>query len=849
MAEAIANHTPRISVPGALTKLFKRVIEARKKAAAWISSSRDKHQQPIEQSNQTHAHFIDILSNAAQILQPLVRERPRQASGPGRRRQASDLDSKRDMTNAFSSLAVDGDNVADDAGEQGEPAARPEDPLDSLPPVNPVEVYQDESELEAEFFFAIQSFLTNLHELRDIVQQTWWDYKNNRVDMAHASIVVNTAIDLVRHAESEFELTLKRPKKYPSKRFPVRVLPALLLTTQHGDDLHGEEELHDFLFPSGLMMPGAHDCSQVYWCFWPVYSGLKYYLYDVITCRKCKKPCIPSISETAFEPVGGVHKDTMRTVKLCQTFRHFTTKHHDTIAIDEVTRGMDHMFKHNEVPLWTTFGMQLLLDIQDVIGEEDAQKPLWELQERLDKEISYNEVFTCKSSSPFTDERIEELRVDMTHNLKYNQELAKDPCDTLKPNPIRCGLLMYDAYLELNTTGHNLERVAGEMCMMAHLYKATRLIAPDSPKWPDMEYLIYQQDEAHIFFGGVPKTFEECVRKVKLMMGQSRADQAREERMSEKAKNAARGRSLKPKNSRWIQDPSILAPIFRERSFGTAANAASIDTQVRNLFSTMRSPTEMARLAKKLRLTPEELDEKFASERRGRCEYHPGSDNGPTTLLRDLSSWLEGDATDLYFSWQALQDQCGKIWSRIVSSFSKESKWDKKKSLTPYLGVYILEEAAADEHHWECIAKDDPKFAIHLRKVHIAIQATIFEKAKPPPNNLGIFSMLPQTQVNEHLARGGDCHTFHSIPPPFKPPFVTCTIFIIAVFILNFSTVTIPTAPAPTSPPATLSPAPSPTSSFPTQHFDITINTPYTNPPPRSNSSMPISTSHKCVVV
>ncbi|KAK1908465.1 hypothetical protein P3342_009314 [Pyrenophora teres f. teres] len=70
------------------------------------------------------------------------------------------------------------------------------------------------------------------------------------------------------------------------------------------------------------------------------------------------------------------------------------------------------------------------------------------------------------------------------------------------------------------------------------------------------------------------------------------------------------------------------------------------------------------------------------------------------------------------------------------------------------MGVCILEEAAADEHHWETIAKDDPKFAIHLRKVHIAIQATIFEKIQPPQTNLGIFAMEPQT--TKHLARGGD---------------------------------------------------------------------------------------------
>jgi hypothetical protein len=52
--------------------------------------------------------------------------------------------------------------------------------------------------------------------------------------------------------------------------------------------------------------------------------------------------------------VGGVHKDTYRTLELARLFRHTTSRYKETTAMDEVSRGMAHMFKHYEVPIWTT---------------------------------------------------------------------------------------------------------------------------------------------------------------------------------------------------------------------------------------------------------------------------------------------------------------------------------------------------------------------------------------------------------------------------------------------------------------------------------------------------------------
>ena len=86
---------------------------------------------------------------------------------------------------------------------------------------------------------------------------------------------------------------------------------------------------------------------------WPVYAGLKYYL-EAIRISKKPKTDIPIVAKSAFNPVGGVHKDTYRTLELARMFQHTTSRHDETIAMDEVSRGMAHMFKHRQIPIWTT---------------------------------------------------------------------------------------------------------------------------------------------------------------------------------------------------------------------------------------------------------------------------------------------------------------------------------------------------------------------------------------------------------------------------------------------------------------------------------------------------------------
>jgi hypothetical protein len=48
-----------------------------------------------------------------------------------------------------------------------------------------------------------------------------------------ASLLTNTAIELVRRSEHELDLTIERPKKYPASSFPAWTFPGIFIFETH----------------------------------------------------------------------------------------------------------------------------------------------------------------------------------------------------------------------------------------------------------------------------------------------------------------------------------------------------------------------------------------------------------------------------------------------------------------------------------------------------------------------------------------------------------------------------------------------------------------------------------------
>jgi hypothetical protein len=81
----------------------------------------------------------------------------------------------------------------------------------------------------------------------------------------------------------------------------------------------------------------------------------------------------------------------------------------------------------------------------------------------------------------------------------------------LKHHPIRCGLLKYEVEMQLQWNALEIEKLGADVLYLGWLYVVgSRILYPDAPKWPDMEYVVHGQGE-RLFFGESPNTLQEAV--------------------------------------------------------------------------------------------------------------------------------------------------------------------------------------------------------------------------------------------------------------------------------------------------------------------------------------------------
>jgi hypothetical protein len=521
-------------------------------------------------------------------------------------------------------------------------------------------------------------------------------------------------------------------------------------------------EIKAFCLPSTFLTSRDQTHTDAHWCLWPVYSGLKYYSDTARRLKKKRrKDVIPVIERTRFDATGGIHDDTWRTIQMAGVLHQAIRQQPGTVPYDEITRGVEVMLESPTVPVWLTFGMQVLLDVQDILHATHSWTPFEDLHICMAAEILAQKALhdnwllpfiMTSSASSEPSQTLDDMRKLNTMRLLRHKYLANGTSDALKHNPIRCGLLKYDLYLDRRGQGLPLEEATNQICMMAHLYVATRTLHPEAPKWPDMELAIHHQNPTRLFFGGIPKTIDECMRKVYDMAGKSATSMARDagRRQKMQAKDSLSGIFFgkvtreKTTEGRRIEDTSTLATIFHNRNARSSIDGL-VDLQVKVLGNKIRSTAELAHLARKVGSSPKHLEAEL--------QWHSGKDNGPTALLRELSLWIDGDAIDLYFDWHALHDQCARIWDRLVHSLSDDPAWNPQWSRSINMGIYIIDRASLAAKEVAYVGMDDLGF-VPLRKAHEAIQNTIFERQAEPTDDLGTHDA--SAGITKMHTRGGD---------------------------------------------------------------------------------------------
>ncbi|KAF2105763.1 hypothetical protein BDV96DRAFT_655337 [Lophiotrema nucula] len=658
MAEAIASFKPRVDVPGALEYVFNRAIEARRKVWTWWEASHSG-----SDSNKRHSHFIGILEAALDILKPLI---PRES-----RINTDDLEHL-NLRNRFDGLAVEETDPYDDL--------IPEVKQSRLPKVAPVSIEQDEEGLEEEFFFAIESFLKELEEVRLFIFGEWIDYKESGAGLTRAAILANTAVDLVRSAENQFEQMLFRPKKYPAKDFPVWTLPALLF-------YHVHENFHDkppnlFVNPSMRMVPEnvLHDCDQQRYCMFDVYGALKVYTHLVET----------KIFNTfeAVTPQKLPHLSTMTYFALewAQIAHVATSGGGLTFGMDEMMRGIKHMLVTKEVNIWVTFAMQLHIDISaGALGhDKEVSMPfneykafvqetmrMWEGLEKgarpfLDHKRASHTVaeLTTRTNNVITHHRriaLEDAWGYRTQKMKTHEVIGKtlDERDwVMKMSPWRCGLLKYELELQLHHAATGIEYLTADIMMLCWLYVVgSRILYPDAPRWPDMEFMLQRQDPDHLFHGGLPKTLAEAGKKLDLARGESALNHASNRRNNKVAVNQ--------KNFRRFKDPSVLARPFIDRIGHEPESTADAHKWASRLASLMCDPSSQKTLDRQENLPIGTYD---TSAFLKSLELQ----RKPKPLLTELRYWLLADSIDEQFNWWSMSQTCIRLWNKIIPALKED---------------------------------------------------------------------------------------------------------------------------------------------------------------------------------
>ncbi|KAI4131242.1 MAG: hypothetical protein LQ338_001336 [Usnochroma carphineum] len=202
-----------VKMPASLRTVVERAIRARQRCSEWFKKSEVRN----KYSDKQHTHFIEILKQSLETLDPCV-----EAEGAGLKYQKQDgplLERTASVTNRFSMLKVeespefDPEQVSEVAGTVNEPTKSQTSKGESEIAVYELE---DEDEFDEELAFIIFCFFEDLHRTQDFVNELWRKYKMRKCDLHTAAVTTNAAFDLVRQAEED--LIAQAPEVFDRKR-------------------------------------------------------------------------------------------------------------------------------------------------------------------------------------------------------------------------------------------------------------------------------------------------------------------------------------------------------------------------------------------------------------------------------------------------------------------------------------------------------------------------------------------------------------------------------------------------------------------------------------------------------
>jgi hypothetical protein len=354
-------------------------------------------------------------------------------------------------------------------------AEQPEDDQQAYERKDNIEVARlilDESELEAEFTFAIWTFLRELEAIKVMLQSTWLQYLRGNMELMQAGFVTNTAIDLVRRAEAEFDISLKRPSKYPATQYPIGTLPMIIFYA-HLDQANGKPLDFDPRMPDAVVICG---CSICQFTLYVPHIMCKMYL-SLLEGRKLQR--VTPGNETIGLPLFSrmqtmIHSelyDAMNPSQIAEDRMRIMLPDVISIALlhrghffeDEIVHAGRHIYERRSIPIWVSFAFSVHLDIadlRDMLGRSplsDLQNAVRDAKARHKIHLDWVNAVGSEVWSETQEQHYNEFTSDFYNwTVAGSFGLMRGGKEGLKDFPLTCATMKLQLFLELNLFGRTL---------------------------------------------------------------------------------------------------------------------------------------------------------------------------------------------------------------------------------------------------------------------------------------------------------------------------------------------------------------------------------------------------------
>ena len=370
-AEAVANcKKAAVKVPDSVVRIVQRAIGARKRCASWFQKTGILSE---EGSTNTHLHFVATLERALSTLRPDLQLS--EMASPVKGSSPTTTASIEELKNRFSVLGLE------ETGDDFDPAAAEAATNIIVAKKSPakdcvVEIYELEDQSDIEHAFIIFCFFEDLHRLQEFLQETWKEYKTSNCDLTVASVTTNLAFNLVRRAEDELIANLD-PKRY-SKPDSYRALSKTIFyedSFARGENpeekLASNESLRLTPFDDFIYLPTARTLLNFRRMMkleidYP--QPMPPFRFNYIS-----RPELLELPETKkAEREHLLLSQLLMDSSLNDVIKPGLEKQRDRESPpeDEFSDGLLKLRKDGEVSAWIVFASRVVLDINDILGED-----------------------------------------------------------------------------------------------------------------------------------------------------------------------------------------------------------------------------------------------------------------------------------------------------------------------------------------------------------------------------------------------------------------------------------------------------------------------------------------------